>query len=217
LPIFLGVSIKWLVRIFLVGFYALFGFYQLHGQNPFGWLASDHPWLTITLILVTCYAFLSPIVTLRKETVGGEVTMRKATWLFVFIIACLILTIMYYANFPRGFQPAVNKHVLGTISTSTSGVLLAIYANPIWKVYFAPTRWAYVWGLASMAVVAFIALRFVKPQVQKIHIPVIHKTVTPTYSSGSTMQSSTPQGATLRPETTQTVVEEIVEEEAEAV
>jgi len=66
-----------------------------------------------------------------------------------------------------------------------------------------------------MAAVAFIALRFVKPQVQKIHIPVIHKTVTPTYSTGSTIKASTPVGATTRPETGPTVVEEIVEEETE--
>ena len=183
-----------------MAFYAVMGYYQLHGQNPFGWLASDHPWLTLILILVTCYAFLPPIVMLRKETVGGEVSMRKATWLFVGIIAILVATIMYYANQPKGFQPAINKHVLGFFATSTSGILAAIYANPIWKAYFAPTRWAYVWGLASMAVVAFIALRFVKPQVQKIHIPVIHKTVTPTYTTASTLKASTPVGATTRPE-----------------
>ena len=141
--------------------------------------------------------------------------MRKATWLFVLIIACLILTIMYYANFPKGFQPAINKHVLGTIASSTSGVLVAIYANPIWKAYFAPTRWAAGWGAFGMLVAVIIALRFVKPQVQKIHIPVIHKTVTPTYSTGSRIQASTPAGATTRPETGPTVVEEIVEEETE--
>jgi hypothetical protein len=212
LQVFLGLSLKWLVRIFLVAFYAIMGFYQLHGQNPFGWLASEHPWLTLTLIFVTCYAFLPAIVMLRKETVGGEVTMRKATWLFVFIIAVLVATVMYYANFPRGFQPAINKHVLGFFATSTSGILAAIYANPIWKAYFAPTRWAYVWGIASMAVVAFIALRFVKPQVQKIHIPVIHKTVTPI--STSSIGSTTPVGSTVRPETTtETVLEETVIEE----
>ena len=141
--------------------------------------------------------------------------MRKATWLLVFIIAILIVTVIYYAYKP--FQSAVNINLLGPASALFGGWLTTIYAHPIWKAYFAPTRWAAGWGAFGMLVAVIIALRFVKPQVQKIHIPVIHKTVTPTYSSGSTMQSSTPQGATLRPETTQTVVEEIVEEEAEAV
>jgi hypothetical protein len=196
------------------------GYYHMHGQNPLGWLASEHPWITLALIVVTCYAFLPPVVTLRKETVGGEVTMRKATWLFVLIIVVLVVTVMYYANFPSGFKPAINKNVLGPVVTSTSGVLAAIYANPIWKTYFAPTRWAYVWGVVSTIVVAFFALQFVKPQVQKIHIPVIRKAPAPSPSLGSSgIRSSTPPGATVRPSAplpelpAETVVDEVETEE----
>ena len=176
MQVFLGLSLKWLVRIFLVAFYAVMGYYQLHGQNPFGWLASDHPWLTMLLIAVTCYAFLPPIVTLRKETVGGEVTMRKATWLLVLIIAVLIMAVVYYAYKP--FQSAVNSNVLAPISAGFGGVLTSIYASPIWKSYFAPTRWAYGWGLLSMAVLAVVAFKFVKPQVQKIRVPTIRSPTT---------------------------------------
>ena len=190
------------------------GYYQLHGQNPFGWLASDHPWLTMLLIAVTCYAFLPPIVTLRKETVGGEVTMRKATWLLVFIIAILIVTVIYYAY--RPFQSAVNINLLGPASALFGGWLNTIFAHPIWKAYFAPTRWAAGWGAFGMLVAVIIALRFVKPQVQKIHIPVIHKTVTPTYTTASTLKASTPVGATVRPESAVTA-EEILTEETEEI
>lgn len=144
--------------------------------------------------------------------------MRKATWLLVAIICGLVVVVMYYADFPNGFQPAINKSVLGPAVAGGTGLLATVYANPMWKTYFAPTRWAFVWGLASMAVVAFIALRFVKPQVQKIHIPVIRKTIAP--AGPSSIRASTPPGATVRPssesaplpELPATIVEEAEEE-----
>lgn len=201
MQVFLGLSLKWLVRIFLVAFYVAMGYYTAQAQNPLGWLAADHPWLTIILIAVTCFAFLPPFVTMRKKTGGGEVTMRKATWLFVFIIVGLVVAVVYYAYKP--FQVAVNSSVLAPVSAGFGGVFTSIYASPIWKTYFAPTRWAFMWGLASMTVAAVVAFRFVKPQVQKIRMPAIQKPPAAGYQTTPTIQPAVipPPQSAVAPQT----------------
>ena len=140
--------------------------------------------------------------------------MKKIIWLLILIILCLGAIVAYLAFGP--VKAFADKSVLAPVAGVAGGTVKAIYANPLWKAYFANPASAFLWGLGIMGVFAFVWWKFAAPK-----MPTIRKPSVPAGTSmGSTgIRATTPVGATLRPETTvlpsAPLVEEIPEETVE--
>lgn len=193
--IFIGVTLKWLIRFFLIGFYSVTAYYYLQGQNILLWLAQDHPWVTVGIIVLTVMAFLFPFFHIKRKTKdGGEADMRKLAW-FVLIAIAVTFGISVACALNDPFKFWVSKSLTGlggaiwiNLSTAWSNLATAIGAS---GTYFL----VYTLGTLLFGGVLLVLLTRVKNS-GKLSI---RKTTETNGISSTSTAGSTPQGATLRP------------------
>jgi len=196
--IFIGVTLKWLIRFFLIGFYGVTAYYYSQGQNILLWLAQDHPWVTVGIIVLTVMAFLFPFFHIKRKTKdGGEADMRKLAW-FVLIAIAVTFGISVACALNDPFKFWVSKSLTGlggaiwiNLSTAWSNLAVTIGAS---GTYFL----VYTLGTLLFGGILLVMLTRVKNSGK---LPSLHKKTMSETPSGfdSGMRSSTPVGATTRP------------------
>lgn len=174
--LFIGVTLKWLVRLTLIAFYGVVGYYYTKGTNILLWLTRNHPWVTVGILVATIMAFVYPFFHIRRKTKdGGETDMRKLAWFVLIIFTSIFAIAVVCAIDPNNTGKMVSNFLKGLggtiwITLSNSWINLGKTAGST-GTYFL----IYTIGVLMLGGIMWIALTKAKKKLPSIKKPSLSK------------------------------------------